>query len=170
MKHYNLEWSFKPIIYWLSIITGVKLNRTTNDSDRSKLNYSHNNLNRFLTFFSTLVFALNICHAIYYSYLLSTGRTRSILNKINSISDDSTEALHKNSTSAEMISRMIDMADHIIFIFGTGLVFYIISFSKLRGVWSSMLKIEQQMVLDAHHYNRLRKIAIIGFLFMLVVI
>ena len=156
----NLEWSFKPIIFWMSTITGVKLNRTTNDG--KKPNNSNNNLNRFLTLLSSLLIALNLLHAVYYVFLLASGETRTTVNQINRIADDNgAQQKHENSTSAEMISRMIDMVDHVIFISGTGLTFFIISFSKLRNVWSAMLKIEQQIGLTIQNCNQLRKIAIV---------
>jgi len=163
----DLEWSFKPIIYWISLITGIKLNRKANDGTKPNIS---NNLNRFFTLFSALLTALNLYHAVYYVFLLGSGGTRTIVDQINRIADDgSPQQSQENITSAAMVSRMIDIADHAIFLFGTGLSFFIVSFSKLRNLWSSLLEIEQQMGLTMHNYNHLRKIYIFGlFLIFLV--
>lgn len=164
----DLEWSFKPIIYWMSTITGVKLNRPTNDGKKP---ISNKNLNRFLTLLSVLLIALNLLHAVYYVYLLASGETRTTVNQINRIADDiGAQQKHENSTSAEIMSRMIDMVDHVLFISGTGLTFFIISFSKLKNVWSAILKIEQQIGLTIQNLNQLRKIAFVGVLLIFLVI
>lgn len=156
MNGKNLEWSFKPIIYWINFITGIHLNRSEKPEKR--------NLNRFFTIFSSLIVMANFGHTVYYVFQLATGATKSTLMNQNNGHNKA-----ENTTSAELLSRMINIVDHIIFLFGINFVFFIISFSKLGLVWNVLLEIEKKVVLTLATYNHIRNITIIGLFLLFLV-
>lgn len=135
-------------------MTGIQLNRSEKPERRS--------LNCFFTIFSSLIVTTNFCHTVYYVYQLATGAAKSTL-----MSQGNNKA--ENATSAELLSRMINIIDHIIFLFGINFVFFIISFSKLGLVWNVLLDIEKKLILTLSTYNHIRNITIIGLFLLFLV-
>ncbi len=150
----NLEWSLKPIIYLTNFLTGVQLNSSQKPEKRCT--------NRFFTLFSTLWMAFNTAHTAYYIYLVLYDLTGSHYVHRDDVRPEA-------SASAAMTSKCITLLDHILFIFGTKLAFYVVSLFKLQNVWISFLKLEQYMALSSHIYDKIRNAVIVGLVFLFLV-
>jgi len=150
----NLEWCFKPIIYLLNLVTGIQLNRSEKPEKKSQ--------NGFFTVYSTCFIAFKFYHAIYYSMELYAGMTGNHVF----------ESKHNNNTSKNHItltSKMIQIIDHLTYIFGIDLIFYVISLSKLRFLWNTLHKIEQHMLLTSFTYQEIRKTVLVGLVILFLV-
>lgn len=150
----KLEWSFKPIIYLLNLVTGIQLNRSERPEKKSR--------NGFFAVYSTCFIALKFFHAIYYSRELFAGTTGNHVF----------ESKHKNDSANHDItltSKMIQIIDHLTYIFGIDLIFFVISLSKLGFLWNALQKIEQNMFLTSYTYQQIRKTVLVGLVILFLV-
>ena len=145
----SFESTFRPYIITLKCLAGIQLNRIGNVSIR-------------LAVYGTLLMLANLAVSSVYSVEF----TLSLLAAVRSMTSEE----FRSYTTATLLSSLLDAINKVSFVLGVHFCFFVVSLtSNLKGLWSSLLKIDEQLNLPIITYKRIQRIVWIGVILFILV-
>lgn len=155
----GFEWSLKPSIVILKLLTGIRLNLTGKESKFVTVLFA-----TYALFLLLVNFWYTLNFMIYFSKL-SSGipfpDNYSVIEEIEKFNAEKTIGLNPKT--------YIEHFNKLIYLFGTHFCFFAFLQWGLKPLWKSLMKIERQIQLPPEFYLRVRRHFYYGFfLFVLV--
>ncbi len=183
----SLEWSLKPIVIWLKILTGIKFDLTGKESTTSSIS---------LTIYGVVVLLLNATLSAFfiggymkertvkagypaYSPMAPSSTNDTSFN--NDVTPSTAAPPFENDIFSYVFSAYADSTFDInlmtiilvhlqefAYICGIHLCFFV-SQNRLKGLWSTLLTIEKEFKIPFESYSRIRKTVWLGFFILFLV-
>ena len=181
----GFEWSLKPIVIWLKLLTGIKFDLTGKESTTSSIS---------LTIYGVVVLLLNATLSAFfiggymkertvkagypaYSPMVPSTNDTSFNNVIPSTAAPSFEndifsyvfSAYADSTfDINLMTIILVHLQEFAYICGIHLCFFV-SQNRLKGLWSALLTIEKEFKISFESYSRIRKTVWLGFFILFLV-
>ena len=157
----NFEWSFQPISLATKYLSGIEL---------FLVNQGAHSCKWFLRFYTCLMLLVNAFSndGMYFNIVFqdfSTLMTSASNADGRDAADDDDDQGRTN-----VMSRAISCINAFVYCLGIHLTFFLSTLStKWKDIWSILLEIEKQIILDANVFRKIRRVAFWGLLEVVLV-
>lgn len=160
----GFEWSLKPCINWLKLLTGINVTQDKTTDGKKCVLFS-----RLFTLYSIVMLVSNGVLSATFIFLYITqsiqvygkGNHNSIIFIVNDAANRTNQWSRSTASDIKVVATAGVNSSEFIFIFGTHLCFFV-SKNKLKTLWNSLLIIEKEFQISHETYLTVRKSVWIG--------